>query len=631
MSDASWTGGNASTVPLSKRKVSVVFVNLFAPQRYLTFGLPLGLEVLAGDLRAEFPDEVEVTILDMQTGLSSRDVLEKIRRLRPDILGITVKVTERRLAETILDPIFSPDFPEESRPRHVIVGGQRPRFYNEDFLTTYDNVLVCTSEGELTMRGLVDLVQGRKSSLRDVPCLMFKEQGAIVQTPIKVLELDQYHEPSLDTLDFILKKHGMVYSESSRGCGWSKCTFCNRQFAKGTTLRPIPVDAVVSGLERLYRRGARIVYFTDEDFLLYDPDRIIAISQALIERNVQLKFWIQTRADNVFSPTATAAENEKKLRALRLFHAAGLQRILFGVESGSPTQARRYNKGIDLRSIARAAALAKQIGLQIETGLIPIDPYVTLEEIRDSLDFIERNDLQDSVVRVLNSVCLSDGALLYKRIEKDRLICGPRDPVSLLVPYKMRDPEMEFIRDTAQGWLGETLSFIYALRRVVDASPQGTVEEECLIQFRRIDFVLLKGVVHLLAAERIGREDIQSFSRWLTGVGAVEEDIADLATALRTAAGAELTLERRRQLIEQLIRTLRGCRDLLILFMENAIRSGLIIDGERFLSQGISEIETLAAARERLAGVHDRIALRSRQHPWPRRIVARQHEISLLQ
>ena len=173
------------------------------------------------------------------------------------------------------------------------------------------------------------------------------------RTPIKVLDLQEYHLPSLDTLDFILKKHGMIYSESSRGCGWAKCTFCNRQFARGTTLRAIPEDVVVGNLERLYKRGVKIVYFTDEDFLLYNPDRIIAISKALIEKNIKLSFWIQTRADNLYSPSATPQENEKKLEAIRLFHKAGLQRILFGVESGSPTQARRYNKGIDLQSIAR--------------------------------------------------------------------------------------------------------------------------------------------------------------------------------------------------------------------------------------------------------------------------------------
>ena len=124
-----------------------------------------------------------------------------------------------------------------------------------------------------------------------------------------------------------------------------KCTFCSRQFARGTTLRAIPTDVVVSNLERLYQRGARIVYFTDEDFLLYNPDRIMAISTALIERNIQLSFRIQTRADNLYSPSATPQENEKKLEAVRLFHKAGLQRILFGVESGSPSQARALQQG----------------------------------------------------------------------------------------------------------------------------------------------------------------------------------------------------------------------------------------------------------------------------------------------
>ena len=500
MANASSLTPAAGTTPC-KKKVSVVFVNLFAPQRYLTFGLPLSLEVLTGDLRGQFPGQVEVTILDMQTGLSAEDVVRRIQQLNPNVLGITVKVTERKLAEKILDPVLAPDFPRENRPRYVIVGGHRPRFFNDEFLSKYDDVLICTSEGELTMRGLVDLIQGRIWSLREIPNLIFKEGDEVVRTPIKVLDLQDYHLPSLETLDFIEKKHGMIYSESSRGCGWAKCTFCSRQFARGTTLRAIPPEVVASNLERLYKRGARIVYFTDEDFLLYNPDRIIALSTALIEKDIHLSFWIQTCADNLYSPSATPQENEKKLEAIRLFHKAGLQRILFGIESGSPSQARRYNKGIDLNSIARATKIAKDVGLQVETGFIPIDPYVTLAELQESLEFMEKNELQDSIVRVLNVVCLSEGAALFKKIAHDGLVCGQRDPDSLLIPYKMFDPGMEYIRETAQKWLNETLSFIYALRRVVDASPQGVIEEKYLIQFRRLDFVFLKGLVRLLAAK----------------------------------------------------------------------------------------------------------------------------------
>ncbi|MFZ1937058.1 MAG: radical SAM protein [Thermoguttaceae bacterium] len=604
MANASSRSPAAGTNPREKR-ISVVFVNLFAPQRYLTFGLPLSLEVLTGDLRGEYPGQVEVTILDMQTGLSADDVVRRIRQLNPDVLGITIKVTERKLAEKILDPVLAADFPREKRPRYIIVGGHRPRFFNEEFLSKYDDVLICTSEGELTMRGLVDLIQGRISSLREIPNLIFKEGEEVVRTPIKVLDLQHYHLPSLETLDFIEKKHGMIYSESSRGCGWAKCTFCSRQFARGTTLRAIPTDVVVSNLERLYQRGARIVYFTDEDFLLYNPDRIMAISTALIERNIQLSFWIQTRADNLYSPSATPQENEKKLEAVRLFHKAGLQRILFGVESGSPSQARRYNKGIDLNSIARATKIAKDVGLQVETGFIPIDPYVTLGELQESLKFMEANELQDSIVRVLNIVCLSEGAALFKKIARDGLVCGERDPDSLLISYKMYDPGMEYLRETAQNWLNETLSFIYALRRVVDASPQGVIEEKYLIHFRRLDFVFLKGLVRLLAAKSIEAEDIDDLSQWLANLGSPTEEILEMATDLGSAVGKELTELLRRQFVARFIRALRVHRDALVLSLESAITAGLIADGEGFLLQGIAEIKSIEGTRSRLAFLRD--------------------------
>ena len=172
---------------------------------------------------------------------------------------------------------------------------------------------------------------------------------------------------------------------------------------------------------------ARIVYFTDEDFLLYNPDRIMAISTALIERNIQLSFWIQTCADNLYSPSATPQENEKKLEAVRSFTRPGCSGFCSASKAARRAR-RRYNKGIDLNSIARATNIAKDVGLQVETGFIPIDPYVTLGELQESLKFMEANELQDSIVRVLNIVCLSEGAALFKKIARDGLVCGERIP-----------------------------------------------------------------------------------------------------------------------------------------------------------------------------------------------------------
>ena len=140
---------------------------------------------------------------------------------------------------------------------------------------------------------------------------------------------------------------------------------------------------------------------------------------------------------------------------------------------------------------------------------------------------MEANELQDSIVRVLNIVCLSEGAALFKKITRDGLVCGERDPDSLLISYKMYDPGMEYLRETAQNWLNETLSFIYALRRIVDASPQGVIEEKYLIHFRRLDFVFLKGLVRLLAAKSIEAEDIDDLSQWLANLGSPTEDSGD--------------------------------------------------------------------------------------------------------
>ena len=176
----------------------------------------------------------------------------------------------------------------------------------------------------------------------------------------------------------------------------------------------------------------------------------------------------------------------------------------------------------------------------------------------------------------------------------------------------MYDPGMEYLRKPRKNWLNETLSFIYALRRVVDASPQGVIEEKYLIHFRRLDFVFLKGLVRLLAAKSIEAEDIDDLSQWLANLGSPTGEILEMATDLGSAVGKELTELLRRQFVARFIRASRpqGCA---VLSLESAITAGLIADGEGFLLQGIAEIKSIEGTRSRLAFLRDTARENSRR------------------
>src|SRR5262249_27070492 len=146
------------------------------------------------------------------------------------------------------------------------------------------------------------------------------------------------------------------------------------------------------------RLGVNEVYCSDEDFMMNSHAHGRVLGEALIEANVQMKFWVQTTVDGVLQlgRASYTADNDgiagRRLsmldgefplvghdpvgrfdgkETLATLKKAGLSRIFFGLESGSPSQLVRYRKGVTASEGARAVQLCRQLGLEVEVGFIP--------------------------------------------------------------------------------------------------------------------------------------------------------------------------------------------------------------------------------------------------------------------
>ena len=87
---------------------------------------------------------------------------------------------------------------------------------------------------------------------------------------------------------------------------------------------------------------------------------------------------------------------------LAILKKAGLSRIFFGLESGSASQLIRYRKGVTASEGARAVQLCREIGFEVEVGFIPLDPLVTTDELRETVEYIRAHNLAQSTVKILN-------------------------------------------------------------------------------------------------------------------------------------------------------------------------------------------------------------------------------------
>jgi hypothetical protein len=237
-----------------------------------------------------------------------------------------------------------------------------------------------------------------------------------------------------------------------------------------------------------------------------------------------------------------------------------------------------------------AIASIRETGVQLETGFIPIDPFATLQELKQTVEFIEKNKLEDTIVKVLNLMCVQRGALNFHKVDKEGLILGARNFDTLLYPYKINNPEIATIRRVAEQWLQETLRFIYALRRKVDASKEGILEEKYLHQFRKIDFELLKRSTHLYNIDTLEKHDINQIRQTLMKLNVCKNDISSIITVLRKYEKKPLRKQEKAICVQLFLNTFRNIRNTLIERIAVAIEKGDIADSEGFLRKGIIEI-----------------------------------------
>lgn len=506
------------------RELSILFVNLFYPEKHPTIGFPVNVESLAGDLAGAYGNEVETLVLDMQQpGVTPEHILETIRNGSFDIVGISVKTGQRAIAEGLIEGIAALD--ARNRPGHVLVGGYRPRVFHDEFAEKYDHVLVCIGEGEPTMRGMVEHLRGRRE-LEDIPNLVYREAGELKRTGREQHDLNEWHPPGTTTLPYVLEAGGVVYLETSRGCTWGKCTFCSRKFSSGTKPSTVPPKRVASSWADFQRLGVRHVYCSDEDFLMSSHTHGQELSKALIEAGVNIEFWVQTTVDGVLQlgrAAYEAAEGGVASRRLRIagqdplpveittaqaestlttLQRAGLRRIFFGLESGSATQLERYRKGVSPAQGARAVHLCRDLGLEVEVGFIPLDPLVTIDELRETIGFVRKHDLVPAIVKVLNLMCVQKGVAMYAKTAQAGLLSGPRDEETFLFPYDFMDPRAGEIAEQIKRWQRHGLSeFTYALRRIVDADPNNEGPRGFLMQLRDLEFEFLAALAGAEAGE----------------------------------------------------------------------------------------------------------------------------------
>lgn len=450
--------------------ISVLLLDTGNPREELNE--PIGIENLAGSLKSALGELISVTVASLQ--------IHRIETILPqlqtsDIVGISVQIdTLPILSELLNNLAYRMNYTD--RPI-VVLGGILPTFASEQLILEYPSVICVKGEGEDAITGIVEcfLEQDQRATdqikedllRKKIPNLALKLGDEIVVSEVRTVNLQTAARPSRDLLPHIIKQKGIARIEGSRGCPWNRCSFCSICTKYNQTKwRAFPISRVIDELETLSECGVDSPYFTDEDFIGDDLDRIVKLTKAIIEAKRRRRitenmgFFISTSVNTILR-----IGNETQIVDLfTQLRRAGLREVFLGIESGSAAQLIRYNKGVTSTQNAKVISILNKIDLDIDIGFIMFDPEMIIDDLINNLQFIRENNLDRTASRLTKPVRLLMQTQLLHKAESCGLVNGTFNLNSLSYDYNFRDPAIRVIFQAFSNWEIQTQKQLYEVQ-----------------------------------------------------------------------------------------------------------------------------------------------------------------------
>ena len=319
----------------------------------------------------------------------------------------------------------------------VVFGGIGASMLWRHLLAHFPQVdAVVVGEGERTFLALVQALarDGRLPS--GLPGLALRRGGEPIfngpADPIR--RLDDLPDPAR----YFTFQHLVM----TRGCP-GRCTFCGSPRFWGRRVRFHSVPYIAEQIQRLYDRGQRYFFFSDDTFTL-SRTRVMALCREILDRGLDITWQAISKVNIVDAET------------LGWMRRAGCIQISYGVESGSEEIRALLCKDIHREQVRRAFALTVRAGILARAYFIYGSPGESAETIQATLDLMEKIQPLGAIFYILD---IFPGTALYEDFKRRT---GHTDDIWLDrredIPYFETDPALDaqqilaFGRSLRQGY-----------------------------------------------------------------------------------------------------------------------------------------------------------------------------------
>lgn len=386
-----------------------------------------------------------VQIEPYSTGKRER-IIEVCLDLNPVIIGFSL-IFQRFLPD-FAELIYS--LREKGVMGHFTIGGHYPSVDSRqvlEFIPGLDSVVRC--EGERTLLDLFNCLKTDRS-LSDIAGITYRSGSDIIVNVPRALiaNLDNLPFPERNRCAYNVLGLGVSTIISSRGCYYD-CSFCSiRRFYKEATgpgrRSRSPVN-VVNEMEKLYNTlGTRIFIFEDDDFYANNKIQNRWADEFLGElsrRNMdsQIAWRMSCRIDDI--------DEDMFSRMMR----AGLMCVYIGIEAGNDISLKVYNKKYTVEQVKSSIAVLEKLRLYYEYGFMLLNPYCTLETIREDIQFLKEISASSLAMAHFTKMVPYAGTPVEKRLrEEGRLTGAPVAP-----DYRYPDPKIGLL----EHFLHEAFSY----------------------------------------------------------------------------------------------------------------------------------------------------------------------------
>lgn len=388
----------------------VKLVALYHPENFPLPRFSLSISDIARAIREAY--QGQVSLCDMQLGQTVDEIVVNLQEDKPEIVGISATFGQQDVLEALMVRLTTiPNYTPL-----IVLGGSLSVLNYERLLKLYPNVIIGMHAGEATMQQVIAYWH-QQCTLEEVSGIAYCTPEGDIHKNGKVRKAPQETGiPELDLLEDTLCKRGVMQLESTRGCSYA-CSFCPRAHKGVWQAQPLQaLENLLPEISHIYDQHPEIsrkIFLVDEEFVGYKEenstvDRILSLSQRF--KQYRFRFETSARVDQIYRHRRDRTWHIQRLGLWRTLVENGLDRVLFGVESGVASVLKRFNKKTTVEQNTYAIRLVSTLNIPVRLTYITFDPLMSMEELIETYRFQGRTDLflqpnhQASIATIYDSV-----------------------------------------------------------------------------------------------------------------------------------------------------------------------------------------------------------------------------------